>query len=131
MKEPMNSESKDRNCRPKCAFAVAVLGAFLIVAALVWAMRHYTEPGPLNANRAAERAKALVELRAAESDALKNPGWVDQGKGIVRLPIADAMTLVAEQWQNAALVRSNLTARVEKAMPPPPPPAPPKPSAFE
>lgn len=103
----------------------------MIVAALVWAMRHYTTPAPLNANRAAERAKALVELRAAEADALKNPGWVDQTKGIVRLPIADAMVMVGEQWQNAAVIRSNLIARVEKAMPAPPPPAPPKPSAFE
>ena len=127
----MNSSSNDCDCRGRCAFVAAVLGAFLIVAALVWAMRHYTTPPPLNANRAAERAKALVELRAAEADALKNPGWVDQGKGIVRLPIADAMTLVGEQWQNAAVIRSNLIARVEKAMPPPPPPAPPKPSAFE
>ena len=127
----MNSTSNNSDCRPKCAYAVAILGAFMIVALLVWAMRHYTTPEPLNANRAAERAKALVELRAAEADALKNPGWVDQGKGIVRLPIADAMTMVAEQWQNAAIVRSNLTARVEKAMPAPPPPPPPKPSAFE
>ena len=127
----MNSTSNHSDCRPKCAYAAAILGAFMIVAALVWAMRHYTTPEPLNANRAAERAKALVELRAAEADALKNPGWVDQNKGIVRLPIADAMAIVAEQWQNAAVVRSNLTARVEKAMPAPPPPAPPKPSAFE
>jgi hypothetical protein len=127
----MNPETNDCECRSRCAYAAAVLGAFMIVAALVWAMRHYTTPEPLNANRGAERAKALVELRAAEADALKNPGWVDQNKGIVRLPIADAMTMVGEQWQNASVVRSNLTARAEKAMPAPPPPAPPKPSAFE
>jgi hypothetical protein len=127
----MNSQTNDCNCRARCAYVAAILGAFMIVAVLVWVMRHYTAPEPLNANRAAERAKALVELRAAEADALKNPGWVDQAKGIVRLPIADAMVMVGEQWQNAAVVRSNLIARVEKAMPAPPPPAPPKPSAFE
>lgn len=110
---------------------IAILGAFLIVAALVWAMRHYTQPAPLNAARAAERAAALRELRASESDALHTAAWLDPAKGIVRLPIDDAMNLAAREWQNPAAARSNLIARVERANPPPPPPAPAKPSPFE
>jgi len=112
------------------AYFFAILGAFLIVAALVFAMRHYLITPPLNANRAAERAAALKELRAAEADSLNNVGWIDQGKGIVRLPIANAMQLAEREWQNPAAARSNLIARVEKATYVPPPP-PPKPSAFE
>jgi len=128
----MNSETNNcGDCTGKCAYAIAVLGAFLIVAALVWAMRHYTQPPPLNANRAAERARALAEIRGAESDALNNIGWVDQAKGVVRLPIADAMKLMEREWKNPAAGRSNLIARVEKANPPPPPPPPAKPSEFE
>lgn len=126
----MNSESKFCNCASRLATAAAVLGAFLIVFVLVWAMRHYTQPAPLNANRAAERAKALAELRAAEAEALHTTAWLDQGKGIVRLRIEDAMALVEREWRNPAAGRSNLVARVEKATFVPPPP-PPKPSAFE
>jgi len=66
----MNGET--RNERSALAYTIAVLGAFLIVGLLVWAMHHYTQPPPLGANRAAERAKALAELRAAENDALNN-----------------------------------------------------------
>ena len=110
---------------------MAILGAFLIVAALVWAMRHYTQPEPLNAGRAAERARALAELRASEADALRNAAWLDAGKGIVRLPIDVAMGMVVDGWgSNPAAARSNLIARVEKATAvPPPPPA--KPNPFE
>ena len=97
------------------AYLAAVLGAFLIVAGLVWAMRHYTQPPPLGANRAAERAKALAELRGAENEALNNVAWLDQGKGIVRLRIDDAMKLVESNWQNPPAARSNLISRVEKA----------------
>ncbi len=125
----MNSEGKSRG--PVCAYVVGILGSFLIVAALVWAMRHYTQPAPLGEDRAAVRAKALMELRAAEAEALNNPGWIDQTKGLVRLPIEDAMKMVERDWgQNPAAARSNLIARVEKATAPPPK-VPEKPSQFE
>jgi hypothetical protein len=127
----MNSESNNGcECKSRTAYFFAILGAFLIVAALVFAMRHYLKSEPINANRAAERAAALKELRAAESDSLNNVAWIDQGKGLVRLRIADAMQLAEREWQHPAAARSNLIERVEKATYVPPPP-PPKPSAFE
>ena len=117
--------------RTGLAYVAGVLGAFLIVAGLVWAMRYYIRPAPLGEDRAAVRAKALAELRAAEAEALEHPAWLDQAKGIVRLPIADAMQMVERGWgQNPAAARSNLIARVEKATALPPK-APEKPSQFE
>jgi len=109
---------------------IGILGCFLIVAALVWAMRHYTQPPPLGEDRVALRKKALAELRASEAEELNSYGWLDPGKGIVRLPIADAMKLALRDWQNPAAARSNLVARVEKATAAPPK-APEKPSPFE
>ena len=117
--------------RPIWPYAVAILGTFLIVAALVRAMVYYTQAPSLNAARAEERAKALTELRAAEAEALQHPAWVDQAKGFVRLPIEDAMKLVEHDWgQDPVAARSNLIARVEKATALPPK-APEKPSQFE
>jgi hypothetical protein len=113
------------------AYVVGLLGAFLIFAALVWAMRQYTQPAPLGEDRAAVRRKALAEIRATEADQLHNYGWVDQGKGVVRLPVAEAMVLVEREWQNPAAGRSNLLARVAQAFPPPPPKAPEKPSQYD
>jgi hypothetical protein len=113
------------------AYIVAILGSFLIVAGLVWAMRHYTQPSPLGEDRAAVRAKALADLRATETEALNNAAWLDQPKGIVRLRIEDAMKIVEQEWgRNPSAARSNLISRVEKATALPPK-APEKPSQFE
>jgi len=116
--------------RTGLAYAIGILGSLLIVAALVWAMQRYTQPPPLGQDRVAVRKKALADLRAAETTELENYGWLDQPKGVVRLPIAEAMQLSLRDWQNPAAARSNLIARVEKATAAPPA-APAKPSAFE
>ncbi len=116
------------------AYVVGILGAFLIIAALAWAIHRYTQPAPLGEDRKAVRAKALADLRAAEAEALEHTGWADPVKGIVRLRIEDAMKMVERDWgQNPAAARSNLIARVEKAtaQPPAAPKAPEKPSPFE
>ena len=116
--------------RSGLAYVAGILGAFLIIAALVWAMQRYTQPPPLGEDRIAARKKALADLRAAEAGELESYGWVDQGKGVVRLPIAEAMKLALREWQNPSVARSNLIARVEKATAAPPA-APAKPSQFE
>jgi hypothetical protein len=122
----MNSEPVQE--RSSLAYVLAVLGAFLIVAGLVWTMRKYSQPPALNAKRASERANALKEVHAAENEALKNTGWVDQSKGLVRLRIEDAMKIVEREWSKApGAARSNLISRVEKATFVAPPP----PSQFE
>ena len=112
------------------ASAMGIVGSLLIVGALAWAIHEYTHPAPLGEDRATFRAGTLAEMRAAEAEALNNVGWVDQGKGLVRLPIKDAMALVLREWQNPPAARSNLIERVEKATAPPPK-APEKPSPFE
>jgi len=110
------------------AYAVGILGTFLIVAALVVVMQRYTKSDPIDQVRAAARAKALAELRAAESEAMRTTGWIDQGKGVVRLRVEDAMKIVERDWgKDPVAARSNLIARVVKATFVPPP----KPSEFE
>jgi hypothetical protein len=128
----MSSCNKDGKCCGNGAwsYALAVVGALLIVVGLVWAMKHYTTPANITAARAAERAKNLVELRSAEKQAMENYGWVDQSKGIVRLTVERAMELTVADWQSPAQARADLIARVEKATYVPPPP-PEKPSEFE
>jgi hypothetical protein len=116
--------------RTGLAYLIAIVGSLLIVAGLVWAMQRYTQPPPLGEDRVALRKKALADLRATEATELESYGWVDQAKGVVRLPIAEAMKLALHDWQNPVAARSNLVARVEKATAVPPP-APAKPSAFE
>jgi hypothetical protein len=39
----------------------------------------------------------MAEMRAAQDKMLSEPGWVDQKKGIVRLPIETAKQLVVQR----------------------------------
>src|SRR5438034_11787647 len=103
------------------ALVIAVTGTFLIVAGLVYVMRTYTQPPPLDQARIQERKKSLADIRAANAEALENYAWLDQGKGQLRLPITNAMVLTIREYQNHAAARSNLAARADKAFAPPPP----------
>ena len=126
---PEHSDASVPANRNGLIYTLTIIGAFLIVGFLVLVMYNFTQPPPLGQNRAGERAKALTELRAYESEQLNNVGWVDPAKGIVRLRIQDAMKIVEQQWaKDPAAARSNLVSRVEAANPPPPKPAP---SVFE
>lgn len=129
----MNSDTKSCcSCAGKAAYALAIVGAILIVVFINHELKKYTVAPDVESGRATERSKALAEIRNTEADALNNTGWVDPTKGLVRLKIEDAMDLMAKTWgTNAAAGRSDLISRVEKANPPPPPPAPKKPSEFE
>lgn len=113
------------------ASVVAIVGAFFIMAAMVWSVSRYTRPEPVNASRAAERRQALEESRRTNVQLLESYGYVDANKGQVRLPIQRAIELVIQHGRNPEMLRSNLVARVDEFNPPPPPPAPPPPSEFE
>ena len=109
---------------------VGFLIACFLFAAIVVKVKWSMSVPAIDADRAAVRAKALAEIRAAETQALNHPGWIDENRGLVRLPIEVAMQITECEGQDPAAARSNLTARVEKATAPAPQ-APEKPSAFE
>ena len=126
----MNTESDCDSSLKCCAgitgWAIGIVGTFLLVAALVAVMYFYTRPAPLAQNRIEERKKNLAELRASDKDSLETYGWVDQTKGIVRLPISAAIELTLKEYSDPVAGKTNLVARSAKAsfVPPPPPAAP-------
>jgi len=122
--------ARGERARSLFAYVVAGLGAFLIVAVLVWQTHRLVQPPPLAEDRAAVRRKNLVEVRSADAQALSTAGWVDQARGIVRLPLEEALRLAEREWQDPAQARSNLMARLRKATAPAPK-APEQPSQYE
>ena len=110
--------------------AIGVIIVSVIFAVLAVALKLFVSVPALDADRAAVLAKALAEIRATENASLNNAGWIDQSRGIVRLPIETAMQLATQAWQNPASARADLNARAEKAIASAPK-APEKPSAFE
>ena len=111
MSRETESESGNRNW----GTILAALAAMLIFATLVKVTIEYTQPPPLGAERAAERAKGLAEINTANAEALDTVGWVSPEKGIVRLPIAEAMKIAGRSGSDPAKARADLLSRLEKA----------------
>jgi len=83
---------------PKSGFFVtagAVIGGFLIFVLILVIAYLPNKPAPLpeGTKTPEERAVILRELRAKETAASTSYGWVDQTKGVVRIPIERAMQL--------------------------------------
>jgi hypothetical protein len=118
--------------QPKLWFyAIVFLLLFTIMAHFTRRMYRDWNPGSFSANRGAERIKARKDIETKTATELSTAGWVDQGKGIVRLPINQAMQITIEQWgANPSAARSNLIERAQKAAAPAPK-VPEKPSQFE
>ena len=111
------------------------IGALFLVACFLFAALvikvKWSAPVPaIDADRAAIRAKALAQIRAAEAQALAHPGWIDENRGLMRLPIDVAMQITEREWQDPARARADLSARAEKAAVPAPA-APAKPNAAQ
>jgi hypothetical protein len=105
------------NKRTVWPVGVAFLIACLLFAVIVAAVKYSTPVPAIDADRAAVRAKALAEIRAAETQALNHPGWIDENRGLVRLPIDVAMQITEREWQNPAAARSNLMRALKKRPP--------------
>jgi hypothetical protein len=108
----------------------AALVALGVVVLMVTATRRLVTPPDLNAERVAERYKALEEVHAVAHQAQASPAWINREKGIVRLPIPVALELAEREWKNPAAARSNLIERVRKVNEAPPAP-PAQPSPYE
>jgi hypothetical protein len=111
-------------------YGVNFIVSCLLFVALVAIVKLSVPVHAIDADRAAVRIKALADIRATEATALATPGWLDQDRGIVRLPIETAMQLYEKAAQNSTAARADLIARAEKAAAPLPKVAP-KPSTFE
>ncbi|HEY4301562.1 MAG TPA: hypothetical protein VGM73_11850 [Candidatus Didemnitutus sp.] len=94
-----------------------VVTAFLVlvgIAIFAWFVRRYYHPArpvnPLALSNPADfsadlrwkttsdgRARHLADLRAHEAAAAATYGWVDEKKGVVRIPIQRAMELIVEE----------------------------------
>lgn len=86
---------------PKTGFfvtAAAVLGGFLIFTLILVIAYFPNKPEALTQGTKTpeERAVILREMRAKETAAATTYGWVDQTKGVVRIPIDRAVQLTID-----------------------------------
>jgi hypothetical protein len=126
----MNQNEKLANVNRASGAAIGFIAASLIFVVLVVLVKFSVKVPAIDADRNAAISKALFEIRTNEIASLENVGWVDQQRGIVRLPIETALQMTEHEWQNSTNARADLIARAEKAAAPLPK-QPAKPNPFE
>lgn len=122
----MNPEQTNR----ASGAAIALIVGSLVFIVLTAAVRFLSSAPDIDADSGAKRSETLAKIHATETTNLNQVAWIDQARGIVRLPIDTAIQLTAQAWQDPAQARADLIAREKKATAPAPV-VPPKPSAFE
>lgn len=77
----------------------AIIGGFAIFLLILFIAYLPQKPAPIpeGSKTPAERAATLAELRANEKSASTTYGWVDQAKGVVRLPTDRAVELTIQE----------------------------------
>ncbi len=98
--------------------AIGLIGAAVLFALITVAVKLALPVTAIDADRAAERSKALAEIRATEEISLSHAAVIDVKRGIVRLPIETAMALAAQKWANPSAARADLNRREEKSVAP-------------
>src|SRR5579864_7012854 len=112
----MDENRQDVNVRAVTKFGLGLSGGVILVAFLMWflfdrfaarEMGQNPQPEPMqliNPQKAPPQPRLqpnppleLKEFRAGEDAVLNTYGWVDPGKGIVRIPVSRAMELVAKE----------------------------------
>lgn len=119
----MENVNQTKNCGPctkTCLTVVVCVVTFLLMAFLVNRMVKFTRPEPVGVARATERAVEGGKIRADGVEKSKVWGLVDAPRGIVRLPVEDAVKLTLEGYKDAAKFKADLAARLEKASVAPP-----------
>ena len=107
----------DRINRGSAAAIGFLLVSGIFAALAIFAKVSLNAPA-IDADRAAERSKALGEIQVVEQTALITAAILDAKHGTVRLPIETAMSLAAQKWQNPSVARADLNARAEKSVAP-------------
>lgn len=121
---------EERKGSSSLLYLLAIIGALLVMTYTVKQVRALTEPAPLGTARAAERAKALADTRAADHAGLTTYAWQDKDRKIVRVPVSRGVELTLAEWQNPREGRKKLLEMSAKATVELPK-EPEKPSAFE
>lgn len=77
----------------------AAIGGFAIFLLILYIAYLPQKPAPLpqGSKTPAERTATLADLRSKEKAATTNYGWIDQPKGVVRLPTDRAVELTIQE----------------------------------
>jgi len=98
----MNDRGPNPSSLNQVLSVAAVIGSFLVFGFLLCLIYLPNRPQafPVGSVPPAERAQRLSDLRAEEVRLANGYSWIDREKGIVRLPIEQAMDLTLQEFSD-------------------------------
>jgi len=99
--------------------AAGVVGSIVIIMAVLGVAYWSSRPTQtVDQDIVAERARNLSDVQSKQADLYNNYSWTDQKKGIVRIPVKDAMALLAAQLDQSTRNKPEAPARLTLAASP-------------
>jgi hypothetical protein len=128
-----HDETPSKITLPRWFFSAAgVLGSIVIIMVVLAVAYNVSRPTEtVDADIVAQRRKVLADVQAAQADLYNNYSWVDQKKGVVRIPVAEAVKIEAAKLDTLTRGEPEPPARLSLAASPAgfTPPAPPPPAS--
>jgi hypothetical protein len=128
-----HAETPSKITLPRWFFSAAgVLGSIVIIMVVLAVAYNVSRPTEtVDADIVAQRRKVLADVQAAQADLYNNYSWVDQKKGVVRIPVAEAVKIEAAKLDTLTRGEPEPPARLSLAASPAgfTPPAPPPPAS--
>ena len=94
--------TEDREPNAPLTVVAGIVGAVLLFVLVVTLQAVFYRAERAEVVRKGAEPDELAQVRAAQQELLNGYRWVDEKQGVVRIPIARAMELVAERERGAA-----------------------------
>lgn len=78
-----------------------ILGTFLLFLLIVFIAYLPNRPGPVDTQQVEDRKAKLADYRAKVDKDIDSYGWVNQPKGVVRIPVSEAMKLTVRRYETS------------------------------
>ena len=105
----MSNSHQDHALKPptRLHFALSfagILGSFLIFLLILLLAYLPYRPEPVDTQQVEERKTKLADYRDGVAKEVNSYGWVNQSKGVVRIPVEESMKLTVEKYHQAERV---------------------------
>jgi hypothetical protein len=78
-----------------------ILGTFLLFLLIVFVAYIPYRPRPVDAQLIQDRKAKLSDYRMKVDKEINSYGWVNQPKGVVRIPVSEAMKITVSKYETA------------------------------
>lgn len=120
IRDPFSMRPKEKKTDDKVAVlrwqTVGTLFVILLLPLVVFYFRYFhTNKPSLYSDRVQERIKAANEVNSSAQTSINEFSWVDKDKGILHIPISNAMSLIDKIYKNKETARTEFLKRIESA----------------